>query len=178
MSDRTRWDQRWALADGPPGEPSGLLVELADLLPTTGLALDVAAGRGRQARWLAARGLAVTAVDLSPVGLASIGAGVRTLVCDLCREPPPPGPWDLITCVDYLQPELFNTLRASLAPGGWLLFAQATVRNLERHSRPPARFLVQPDAVLALAGDLEIVRCDAAWRDNGRHEAWLAARRG
>lgn len=67
--DARAWDERYAA--------SGLLwsatpnrfvaAELADLPP--GRALDLAAGEGRNALWLAERGWQVTAVDFSLVGL-------------------------------------------------------------------------------------------------------------
>ena len=75
--DRVRWDARHAAA-GPPGvTPPGVLAGAAELtacFPVSGRALDVACGRGGVAVWLARRGLAVDAVDVSPVGLA---AGAR-----------------------------------------------------------------------------------------------------
>ncbi|NOY25821.1 MAG: class I SAM-dependent methyltransferase [Oligoflexia bacterium] len=180
--ERDRWDRRWASRTDPVGPPSELLRALDDVLPTTGRALDVAAGRGRQARWLARRGLDVTAVDVSPVGLAALSRSenptVRTWVADLSLDPLPAGPWDVICCVDFYLPTLFGALCAALAPGGWLVFAHPTLDNLSRHAHPSARFLVPADQVASLVPDLEIRRCDAAWRQDGRHEAWLVARRG
>lgn len=183
LLDRDRWDRRWASRSDPVGPPSELLRALDDVLPTTGPALDVAAGRGRQARWLARRGLDVTAVDVSPVGLATMALGalaptVQPCVADLSLDPLPAGPWDVICCVDFYLPTLFPALCAALAPGGWLIFAHPTLDNLSRHAHPSARFLVPADQVRSLVPDLEIQRCDAAWRQNGRHEAWLVARRG
>jgi SAM-dependent methyltransferase len=64
------WDQRYAGADLAYGEsPNDFLAQMADRLPTTGRALDIGAGEGRNALFLAARGLDVLAVDQSAVGM-------------------------------------------------------------------------------------------------------------
>ena len=184
MSD---WDRRWAERGLPTQPPAELLLAWRDQLPRTGRALDVAAGNGTQSLWLAAHGLDVTATDASAVGLSLAqeaaqqrGLPLRTHRADLEAEGLPAalvGPWDVITCIHYLQVELFEALRAALAPGGLLLFAQPSVHNLARHDRPSRRFLLDPDRLPQLAGSLEVLCCDAAWRTSGRHEAWLVARR-
>lgn len=59
MNTRSRWEARYALpSDAPHAPPSPLLSEHDRLLPATGLALDVACGDGRNAVWMARRGLA------------------------------------------------------------------------------------------------------------------------
>jgi SAM-dependent methyltransferase len=68
--DAAEWDARYAEAPALEwgSEPNRWVVrELADLPP--GRALDLAAGEGRNAVWLARRGWTVTAVDFSQVGL-------------------------------------------------------------------------------------------------------------
>jgi SAM-dependent methyltransferase len=67
--DARDWDERYAarelLWSAAPNQ--FVTAELADLPP--GRALDLAAGEGRNALWLAGRGWEVTAVDFSRVGL-------------------------------------------------------------------------------------------------------------
>jgi len=73
--DRRRWDARYAAPDYLMGDgPKALLRELERALPTEGAALDVAAGEGQAAVWLARRGLVVDAVDISARGLAKARA--------------------------------------------------------------------------------------------------------
>lgn len=67
--DAAAWDEKYArreLVYGSP--PNATLVELATSLPR-GRALDLAAGQGRNALWLATRGWIVDAVDFSSVAL-------------------------------------------------------------------------------------------------------------
>ena len=67
--DARAWDERYAAAEllWSAGPNQFVEAELADLRP--GRAVDLAAGEGRNAIWLAERGWEVTAVDFSLVGL-------------------------------------------------------------------------------------------------------------
>ena len=67
--DAHQWDERYAAADlvWSAGPNQFVAAECADLTP--GRAVDLAAGEGRNAIWLAQRGWQVTAVDFSQVGL-------------------------------------------------------------------------------------------------------------
>ncbi|HET6654074.1 MAG TPA: class I SAM-dependent methyltransferase [Nocardioides sp.] len=67
--DAREWDERYAATElvWSAGPNQFVETELADLAP--GRAVDLAAGEGRNALWLAERGWEVTAVDFSLVGL-------------------------------------------------------------------------------------------------------------
>ncbi len=67
--DSRAWDERYAASELVWSSTPNQFVaaEVADLTP--GRALDLAAGEGRNALWLAERGWQVTAVDFSLVGL-------------------------------------------------------------------------------------------------------------
>jgi SAM-dependent methyltransferase len=67
--DSTAWDERYAAGDllWSAGPNQFVAAELARLKP--GRALDLAAGEGRNALWLADRGWRVVAVDFSRVAL-------------------------------------------------------------------------------------------------------------
>lgn len=180
--DRARWDARWSRASEGRAAPAWL-DELDDELPRRGRALDVAAGTGRVALWMAARGLVASAVDVSPVGLAiaadaacAAGLALETIALDLEAAPLPDGPFHLIACFHYRQPALFAAMRKRLAPGGVLVAELATVQNLERHARPSRRWLAEPNELLAAAEGLFVAYYREAWLDD-RHVARLAARR-
>lgn len=185
-ADRERWDARYR-EEGPCARaPSALVTELDALLPRRGRALDVAGGAGRHAVWLARRGLEVTLVDVSPVGVdlarraaSEAGVPLDARALNLEREPLPPGPWDLILDFHYLQRSLFPAFARALAPGGLLVFVQPTRRNLERHPRPGPAHLLDEGELARLAADLplEVLRLDEGWLAEGRHEARLVARR-
>jgi len=67
--DAAAWDERYAATDLVwSATPNQLVASEVEALPP-GRALDLAAGEGRNALWLAARGWRVTAVDFSGVAL-------------------------------------------------------------------------------------------------------------
>jgi SAM-dependent methyltransferase len=133
--------------------------------------------------WVARRGLDVLAVDVSPVGLdlararaEQSGLTIETRALDLHTEPLPADSFALVTCLGYLQRSLFPALRAVLAPQGVLVCGIPTVRNLERHPRPPADFLVEEGELRELVAPLEVLYYREGWIDD-RCVARVAARR-
>jgi SAM-dependent methyltransferase len=175
-ADREKWDRLYADAREPGSAPRWL-ERFSEQLPRAGSALDLAAGSGRVARWVAERGLDVLAVDISPVGLARIAhPRVRTLACDLEHDPLPAGLFALITLVNYRQPSLQPAVHAALAPGGFLIAELATVTNVERHAHPSRRWLAEPGELLGFASGLTVVSYEEGWLDD-RCTARLVARR-
>ena len=105
----------------------------AGLLPLGSLstALDVGCGLGRNSRWLARQGLAVTGIDIAPGALARAATTepavpVTYRDVDVLREPVPGAPFDLVYdsgCFHHLAPHRRISYLAALdrlvAPGGW-----------------------------------------------------------
>jgi SAM-dependent methyltransferase len=183
LAERNKWDARY-LSAAPSFTPSAFLAGLDALLPRSGRALDLGGGAGRNALALARRGLDVTLADISPIGLSlahdeaiRTGNRLETVAVDLESDPPPAGPWDVILQVYYLHRPLFSLYPALLAPGGLLVVAHPTRRNLERHGKPGPDFLLDDGELPGLVSGLEIVSYDEDWRDDDRHEARLVARR-
>lgn len=179
--DRSRWNTRYAQRTEAL-EPSPFLRSLADTLPTSGRALDVAGGAGQDAVWLARRGLDVTLVDVSDVALELAGAAAREASVslhlqrlDVETELLPAGPFDLVLCLSFLWRPLFAQFPRVLAPGGRLVFAQPTRKNLERHAHPSARFLLEDRELPRLVQGLHVLSSTEGWTAEGRHEARLVA---
>jgi SAM-dependent methyltransferase len=172
-SDRERWDRRYRERAHPEGEGPDWLREFEGELPKGGRALDVATGTGRVALWLARAGFRVTAVDVSPVGLErlherarSADLQVETRVSNHRETPLPTGPFEVITCFAYLQRDLFPQMAERLSPGGVLICEIPTRRNLERHAKPSARFLLEENELLELCGSLRILHHREGWIDD------------
>jgi tellurite methyltransferase len=181
--DRDRWNARYR-EEGALRDPSAFLSTLDDVLPRGGRALDVAGGSGRNALWLARRGLEVTLADVSDVALEQAAAAARaeglalaTVQLDLDEAPLPPGPWDLVLCTYFLHRPLLAAIGGVLAPGGMLVVAHATRSNLARHARPGPDHVLEDGELPALVRGLEVVRSEEGWLESGRHEARLVARR-
>lgn len=129
LVDADAWDQRYDGRDYVWTVTVNRFVEaeLAEL--TAGTAIDLGAGEGRNAVWLAQQGWAVTAVDFSAVGLDKArrlagdhGVELTTVVADATAWEPSQ-PVDLVL-VAYLQlpPDARRTVldhtRRWLRPGG------------------------------------------------------------
>ena len=180
--DRHRWNRKFLQGEHDSTEPSCVIADIEHFLPRQGKALDVAGGAGRHSLWLAQHGLAVTVVDISDEALRisqaraqSLGIQLQTVHLDLEQEPFPPGPWDLILSVHYLDRTLFPRFAEALAPGGLLVFLQPTQSNLQRHQRPSARFLLEDGELPTLLSGLRTLHYEEGWLAEGRHEALVVA---
>lgn len=176
-SDRERWDTRHAAVSVGEPMPPGALLGREDLLPGPGRALDVACGRGAVAVWLALRGFAVDAVDVSAAGLDGgaelagqhgVGDRIRWVRADLDDGLPDAGPgYDVVVCQRFRERSLYPTLAAVLRPGGLLV-----VTVLSEVGDEGGRFRARPGELLASFGDLHVI--EHTERDG---EASLLARR-
>jgi len=129
-ADRDKWDARYRDGAYQTREhPSAFLEQNADALPAAGRALDVACGAGRNALFLARRGLVVDAVDISRVALerGRAYAGdlpIRWIEQDLDQGFHAPAAYDVIVNIRYVNLPLIASLIPSLRPGGVLVVEQ------------------------------------------------------
>lgn len=161
--DAHEWNQRYAAADLVWGaEPNRFVAaELAGVVP--GRALDLAAGEGRNALWLARRGWRVTAVDFSSVAIErgramaqARGVDVDWVVADARYYQPSVAGYDaVVVAYVHLTPaDLRQVLKhaiEALAPGGTLLVVGHDVTNLTDGvgGPPDAAILYTPEGILA-----------------------------
>jgi SAM-dependent methyltransferase len=172
------WDQRYAGQELVwTAEPNRFVVaELQDLRP--GRALDIGAGEGRNAVWLAGRGWQVTAVDYSAVGLDKgrrLAENRRVAVdwvrADVRDYQPEPDSFQLVL-IAYLQlpeAELGGVLRravTALTPGGVLLVVGHDVTNLTQGTGGPQdpAVLHTPESITRWLGDLTVQRAQRVRR--------------
>lgn len=165
-ADRAKWEERYGAADyQPERQPVPFLVEaVAGLTP--GAALCLAAGAGRNAVHLAALGWRVTAVDVSPRGLAwcrrlaaERGVTVETVEADLTCWDPGGQAWDLVTMVFYYDPALFPAVRRAVRPAGHFLLYTFTLAQLAQGWGPrSATHLARAEDLRRAFGDWTFVR--------------------
>lgn len=177
--DASGWNERYAQTELMWSAGPNVFVEqlCGDLPP--GRVIDLAAGEGRNAIWLAERGWEATAVDHSDVAIdrareiaARRGLTLTTEVADLTVYEPEPAGYDLVL-IAYLQlpdEQLTPILRraaAAVAPGGTFLLVCHDRRNREEgHGGPqdPA-VLTTPDQVVDALGDgFAVARAEVAER--------------
>lgn len=165
---RERLDHR-ARAGATAQPPAQWLTDNRALLPEPASgrrALDVACGLGSNAVWLARLGFAVDAIDISDVAVDALsaqarehGLPIRALRMDLEREPLPPGVYDVIVQIDYLQRDLFAALADALAAGGVVVAETVTTAHVvELGNRFDPGFLLEPGELRAAFPGLRVVR--------------------
>ncbi len=147
--DKSKWDARYEEGDllWSAGPNEFLADQVATLVP--GTVLDLGAGEGRNAIWLAGEGWQATALDFSSVGLrkAALQADVRGVEIEFIVDDVTT--FDLGTTFDlvlifyvHLPPAQFEAMlgraRVALSPGGTILGVGHALRNLEHgHGGPP-----------------------------------------
>jgi len=177
-TEQAAWDQ-WYSGPGLVwgAGPNRFVADEAAPLPP-GRAIDLGAGEGRNAIWLAGRGWQVTAVDFSAAGLdraarlaAERGASVNWVQADLLAWQPVPGSYDLVLIAYLHLPSaalrsVFRAAAAAVAPGGTLLVIGHDRDNIARgHGGPqdPDR-LYTPALVTAELSGLDILRAEQVLR--------------
>lgn len=175
--DREEWNERYAAkpllwAVDPSPFLSG---ELGDR--PAGRALDLGAGEGRTALWLAERRWQVTAVDFSDVAIdrgrqrveaAGVAGTVEWICADLVEYEPGGDPYDLVLFLFIHLPEadrrrLLRRLPPTMAPGGMVLVVGYDTTHVGPYGGGPSDACVRfgPEDIVA---DLEGLRIERAER--------------
>jgi SAM-dependent methyltransferase len=176
--DARAWDERYAASDLVwSREPNQFVAaELADVPP--GTAVDLAAGEGRNAIWLASCGWSATAVDFSQVALDKGAQLAGDLDVTWVRADAttwaPDGPVDLVV-VAYLQLPAAERRRAvrgafgMLRPGGTLLLVAHDSTNIAEGTggpEDPTVLMTADDVIADLDGlSYDVVRAERVARE-------------
>ncbi len=164
--DRKAWDEKHKMAHGK-NAPSSFLEEVFNRQSwniQTGKALDIATGRGRNALYLAGRGFAVEAVDISEVGLQEArrraeeeGFSIDFKQADLESAELPESAYDLILNFNFLQRNLIPKLKKSLKLGGHIIFETFLIdQRLVGQPKNPA-YLLDHNELLEFFRDFRVL---------------------
>lgn len=177
--ERSRTAQQLHAADPPPAR---FLVQQLHRLPK-GKALDVAAGAGRNALFLASHGFQVEAIDRDEQALTALAAtarqrNLRNLTVrpvDLEKDDQTPefpkGEYDVIVVFFYLYRSLFPALLDALKPNGVLVYETFLIDNYLRHRHPRRwEFCLAHNELLRLTSRLRVLHYD-----EGEHEGGYGA---
>lgn len=168
---RATWDARFAVDEYIFGTAPNVFLARQRARLQPGLrALCVADGEGRNSVWLAQQGLAVTAFDIAPLGVAKArrlarGLAIEYHVGSVEEWAWAPAAYDVVAAifVQFAPPavrsRMFAGMLQTLKPGGWLFLQGYTPRQLEyRTGGPPsADHLYTPDMLRAAFGAHEII---------------------
>ncbi len=157
--DQERWDKRFGKKEFALGkEPHPFLKKHIHLLPK-GRALDVAAGEGRNAVFLAQNGFEVDAVDISEKGLKKAqklagekGVKINTFLVDLDRYPIAKERYDLIANFFFLKRRLIPRIKKGLKKGGKVIFETYILEHRTLGVKGPkqAKYFLKPNEPLSL----------------------------
>ena len=182
---------RVTLQDSCPGQPEPLLLEFVcsgAVIP--GPALEIGAGTGTNAIWMAERGFDVLGVDVSPLAVERARAKMegRALRCrfaalDFLAAPPPDGPFQFVFdrgCFHVFdepaeRQRFAAQVSAALAPGGLWLSLIGSTEGPPREVGPPRRSA--RDVTLAIEPALEIVELRSAEFRGTNATAWFCLSR-
>lgn len=190
--DAEQWDERYAASDLVwSAEPNTFVVSLTEDLPV-GTAIDLGAGEGRNALWLAEQGWQVTAVDFSSVAVdrgraRPGGERVDWQVADVTTYEPA-DQFDLVlVCYVHLSrramQRVLDHAASWVAPGGRLVVVAHAARNIAEGVGGPQDPDRLPDEELlaSAAQALVVERLEEVERDTPEGTAIdivLRARRG
>jgi 2-polyprenyl-3-methyl-5-hydroxy-6-metoxy-1,4-benzoquinol methylase len=162
--DRQDWNTRYSAKDLVWGaEPNRFLAEELGGVASSGRALDLACGEGRNAIWLAKQGWRVTAVDYSDVAVDRArrlareqGVEVEWIEADATSFEPERGKFQLVV-IAYLplpaeqRRTVLQHTAGALAPGGLLFMIGHARRNLAEGTGGPQspEVLWEPEEIRA-----------------------------
>ena len=180
-SDRERWNERFkgkGFAFGK--DPNPFLKKYIRFLPK-GKALDLAAGEGRNAVFLAQHGFDVDAVDISRKGLikakklaGEMGVKVHALIADLDTYKIEKEKYDLIANLYFLKRSLIPKIKRGLKKGGRIIFETYILEHREISAEGPKdrKYYLIPNELLWLFKDFRILFYrEGIFKEGGKRKA-------
>jgi tellurite methyltransferase len=180
LDDALRWDARYQYDIRDSFEqPRPFLQEHSNLLPSSGLALDVAMGLGGNASFLIQHGLRVIGIDISAVAIHKAAArlpGLMPVIADLTQFYIPPNTFDVIINFYYLHRDLWRTYPIALRPGGILIFETLTQDMHAIHPEIDPSYLLAPGELAHAFPTMQTLVFREGWQESpSRHPRAVAS---
>ena len=161
--DSERWDQKYETFSSPV-PPDPLLVEYEKLFKPFSHIVDLGAGTGRNAIYLAQQQHVSIAVDCSQRAIheaqrraAHANVNILGLVADLTDFRFSCASLDAVVCFKYLNRNLMQDLHFSLHGGGYLVFKTFTPNILREFPTFNPDFVLQPGELAQMFENYEVV---------------------
>jgi 2-polyprenyl-3-methyl-5-hydroxy-6-metoxy-1,4-benzoquinol methylase len=180
-SDRKRWDERFKEKEFAFGKEPNPFLKKHILLFPKGKALDLAAGEGRNAVFLAQQGFDVDAVDISKKGLmkarnlaTEMGVKINTLIADLDTYKIEKEKYDLIANLYFLKRSLIPKIKRGIKKGGRIIFETYILehRSISTEGPKDRKYYLKPNELLRLFKDFQILFYrEGIFKEGGRRKA-------
>ncbi|MFW5427245.1 MAG: class I SAM-dependent methyltransferase [Methylophagaceae bacterium] len=157
-----KWDN---IYQNKPAAPTAsfVLSQYSYLLPTKGIALDLACGQGGNALFLAQSGFAVQAWDASSVAIEQLQkqANLKKLdidarVRDVIASPPLAKSIDVLVVSFFLDRELCSQLYSALKPGGVLFYQTYCQQKTSEQGPKNPDYLLADNELLQLFSQMKV----------------------
>jgi SAM-dependent methyltransferase len=165
-ADQRKWDGKYSTKGFPDDSRPNSFLRRNIRLIGQGRALDVAAGDGRNAVFLAQNGWTVDAVDISRVGLRKAQqlasrkkVKIQTIQSDLDCYPIEKGKYDLVANFYFLDRRLIPKIKRGLKKGGKIIFETYLVDPAAADSEilKNKEYLLQANELLSFFQDFRIL---------------------
>ena len=180
-SDQKRWDERFKEETFAFGKKANPFLKRHIATLRKGKALDLAAGEGRNAVFLARHGFDVDAVDFSEMGLRKarrlakeIGVRIHTLLADLDNYQIQREQYDLITNFYFLNRSLVPKIKRGLKKRGMVIFETYLLeqRKLLTGGPKDARYFLRPNELLQLFKEFRVLFYrEGIFKEDGKRKA-------
>jgi SAM-dependent methyltransferase len=179
--DQKRWDKKYLerMPDLDQGSNT-ILKKYLRILPK-GRALDLAAGEGRNALFLAENGFEAEAVDVSPVAITRVrksakvrGVKVKAVVADLDTYRIPPGHYDVILNFYFLDRRLIPRIKKGLKKGGMVVYETYTAEQKKLGTGGPGqdKYVLKPNELLRLFRGFHVLFYrEGVFKEGGKRRA-------
>lgn len=168
VEDRARWDAIYRQRNQTPyPDPDPFLFEYTPPLsvPFEKRALDLAGGVGQNGLWLAQQGYTVDVMDISRMALIRGRAemiahdlrNLNFLQVDLDNIDLKLNKYHLVCVFRYLKRDLFPQIRATIPPGGRIIYETFNIHYLEIVPQFNPVFLLEPGELAGYFADWKIV---------------------
>ena len=179
--DRKRWDLKYRHRKFKPGQEANTILKKYLRFFPGGKALDLAAGEGRNAVFLAEHGFDVEAVDISRTALdrakksaLSRGVRIKTVAADIDAFVIPKEEYDLILDFYFLDRRLVPKIKGGLKKDGMVVFETYTADQRDMAAGGPSKtkYLLKPNELLRLFQGFHILFYrEGIFREEGKRRA-------
>ena len=180
-ADQKRWDKRFRGKEFAFGKEANPFLRRHIRLLPKGKALDIAAGEGRNAVFLAQHGFDVDVVDISEMGLKKarkfaqeMRVKIHTVLSDLDTYQIEKERYDLIADFYFLRRSLIPKIKKGLKKGGRVIFETYILehRNLATSGPKQAKYFLKPNELLKLFNGFRVLRYrEGIFKEGGRRKA-------